>query len=154
MKVNLQKIWEKKMCWAWQKALDYANKFLEESTVQCSQEVHLKSLQAVIGRIVKLVQLVEGFEIQSSEAELREIAGELLSEKANAEKLAQPLLGSKQHGNSVHDDAEGQGGAQQGQSRVGKLLRRLGLLQDGLETSSIRSQLQPWGTTNQRYWTR
>jgi hypothetical protein len=35
--------------------------------------------------------------------------------------------------------------AQQGQSRVRKLLRRLGLLQDGLETSSIRSHLRPWG---------
>jgi hypothetical protein len=70
---------------------------------------------------------------------------ELLSEKANAQKMAQPLLGSKQHGNGVHDDAEGQGGAQQGQNRVRKLLRRLGLLQDGLETSSIRSQLRPWG---------
>jgi hypothetical protein len=60
MKGNLQKIWKKKRCWAWQKALDYTNKLLEESRVKCLQEVHLKSLHPENMGEEKVLGLAEG----------------------------------------------------------------------------------------------
>jgi hypothetical protein len=56
----------------------------------------LESTQAVVDRLIELTQLVEGFEVEPSKAELREIAGELQGEKVKARKIAQPFLGSKE----------------------------------------------------------
>ncbi len=58
MKTSLMKIWEKKGL-DQPKALDSGNKFLEESGAEHLQEIHLKSVQDVIDRIIKLVQLGE-----------------------------------------------------------------------------------------------
>jgi hypothetical protein len=58
MKTSLMKIWEKKGL-DQPKALDSGNKFLEESGAEHLQEIHLKSVQDVIDRIIKFVQLVE-----------------------------------------------------------------------------------------------
>ncbi len=52
-------------------------------------------LQAIVDRIVELVQLTEEFEIEPSKAELKENAGELQNEKANSRKMAQPLMSSR-----------------------------------------------------------
>jgi hypothetical protein len=50
----------------------------------------LKSLQAVTGRITELAQLIEGFDIETSEKEFREIAGKPHDEKPKAHSAHRP----------------------------------------------------------------
>jgi hypothetical protein len=59
----MQKTWEKKGVWTYQKALDCVDKFLGESGAEPSQEARLQVLQAISDRIDRLIQLVEGPEI-------------------------------------------------------------------------------------------
>jgi hypothetical protein len=53
----------------------------------------MESLQAKVSKIAELAQLVEGLEMEIIEAEVREIARELQSEKSRTQKMVQPLLG-------------------------------------------------------------
>ncbi len=72
MKANLQKAWGKKgehdVC---QGALDLADTVLEDLGFECLRETHWESLHTVIGRIIKLAQLTEGFEMEPSERQSR-----------------------------------------------------------------------------------
>jgi hypothetical protein len=54
----------------------------------------LKPLHSAVGRIAKIAQLLEGFNIDPSKAELRTIAGELQNENAKAQKKVQIGLSS------------------------------------------------------------
>jgi hypothetical protein len=56
--------WKDKRECACQRALDQASK---DSIFKYLQEVHLKSLRPVTGRITELAQLMEGFDIETSE---------------------------------------------------------------------------------------
>ncbi len=61
-KANIQKEWEKKGLQASQKALDCADKFLQNAGVKPLQEAYLKLLQGAMDRITDLTQLVEDSE--------------------------------------------------------------------------------------------
>jgi hypothetical protein len=72
--------WKDKRECACQRALDQDSK---DSRFKYLQEVHLKSLRPVTGRITELAQLMEGFDIETSK-EFREIAGKPQDEKPKA----------------------------------------------------------------------
>ncbi len=76
MKANLQKAWGKKGEHVCQGVLDLADAVLEDLGFERLRETHWESLHTVIGRIIKLAQLTEGFEMKPSEAEQIEIARE------------------------------------------------------------------------------
>jgi hypothetical protein len=53
------------------KGLECADKFLENAWVEPSQEAYLNSLQGTMDHLIKLAQLMEGFEVELREAEQR-----------------------------------------------------------------------------------
>jgi hypothetical protein len=55
----------------------------------------LEALRAALEKTAELAQLVEGFELEPSEVELREISRELHEEKGRAQVIPQPLLRSE-----------------------------------------------------------
>ncbi len=50
------------------------------------------SLHAAMDIIIELAQLMERFEMEPSEAQLREIVRDLQGKKTKAQKIAQPIL--------------------------------------------------------------
>ncbi len=88
----------------------------------------------VVSRIGELAQLVEGFELEPEETELRSISKELNSYKARVYSLAKRLIAS--------DDLAVAAGAHEllgeanevmtkGQKSFRRLLRRLGVVPEG-----------------------
>jgi hypothetical protein len=55
----------------------------------------LEALRAALEKTAELAQLVEGFELEPSEVELREISRELHEEKGRAQVIPQLLLRSE-----------------------------------------------------------
>ncbi len=72
-----------------------ADKFLEDSGFEQQQGDRQELLQSVVDRMIALAQLAEGLKTDSSEAEALEISRELKGEINKTQKMAQPLLGSK-----------------------------------------------------------
>jgi hypothetical protein len=62
---------------------------------ECLQVTLLGSLHAATDMIIELDQLMERFEMETSEAQLREIVRDLQGKKTKAQKIAQPLLDLK-----------------------------------------------------------
>jgi hypothetical protein len=84
----------------------------------------------VVGRMAKLPQLLEGFNMEPSEVELREITRDLQNKKSKSQKIVQPLLSSKDPlsaEKAFEVMREIKEASRQGQSRICKLLWRLGV---------------------------
>jgi hypothetical protein len=89
----------------------------------------LWSLQAALNRVVELAHLVEEFELEPSEVELKDNGRELTGFKAKIQSLAQSLmtLDNPAIAREAHELArEVNEVISRGQRRIRKLLRRLG----------------------------
>jgi hypothetical protein len=126
--------------------------FLSEEVLQqgvvCLEQVAdqeedpLKSLRSVLNKIVELAQLVEGFELEPSEIELRSINKELAWCKAKIHSLTRTFIASDDPAVAV-DVHELLGEANEvmtrGQKCIHRLLQRLGVAPEGSETSSLKN---------------
>jgi hypothetical protein len=86
--------------------------------------------------------------MEPSKEELQEIAGELLNEKGKEQQIAQPLLGSRDP-HTIMKKAfkvmrEIKKASQRGKKRTCNHRRRLGMIQESSETSSVGTE-DPWG---------
>ncbi len=72
-------------------AITEAEKFMDETGLGRL----LDPLKVVLERMSELVQLMEGFELEPSKAEIMEISQAICNERKKAQKIAQPLLRSE-----------------------------------------------------------
>jgi hypothetical protein len=77
VRTSLWGMWEKKAEKVCRKIMDLADDFLDESGLGRQKEDRLEPLRTSLEITVELAQLVEGFELEPYEAELREISREL-----------------------------------------------------------------------------
>jgi hypothetical protein len=103
----------------------------------------LKPLMRVLEQVVELAQLVEGFKLEPSEADLRSNSRELSGCKGKIQSLTRsylvsddPSLTADAH-ELINEASEVIG---RGQKRIRRLLQRLGMLPEGSKASSLENE--------------
>ncbi len=98
-------MWVNKVESIYQDILDQAEQFMKQ--FEAGQlEGRLGPLKAALNRTVQLAQLIEGFELEPSEAELRGVSRELVNSKAKMQAIACPLMRSESKANELVQEAE------------------------------------------------
>jgi site-specific recombinase XerD len=113
----------------------------------------LKPLREVLERVVELAQLVERYELETSEVNLKSKSKELTECKRKFQWLARSYLVSDDPSLAVDAHKllnEVDNVTNRGQRRIRRLLRRLGVLPKGSEASSLENKdVRPRGPPQQ-----
>jgi hypothetical protein len=121
-------MWKKRAEKVRRKIMDLPDDFLDELGLGRQKEDRLEPLRTSLERTAELAQLVEGFELEPYEAELREISRELHERRAGPQS-GNPLIADKafEMVQGVED------------MRIHKLLRRPGVAQEDSEASIMET---------------
>jgi hypothetical protein len=92
-------------------------------------------------RVVELAQLMEGFELEPSEADLKSTSKEFSGCKPKIQSLTRPILAldNPALAADAHEVWKADEIMARGQKHIRRLLQRLGVLREGSETSSLEN---------------